>query len=321
MKSRRWAHLSTAIGLGVAILGGVFVVRAMASQWSDVQDVLRNARVGWLVAGVVVAAAAMVAAALPWRRALRLVGIDARMGHTVVWYFVGEIGKYIPGGFWPVVGRGELARRGGLARAPAYASVALSLGALYLAAMLVTAVLVPLRFLGEGDRSALWVLILLPIGVAALHHRFLGWLIKHGERIMRRELSVQIPPWSSSMRLVVAYVPAWLLIGTATWCIARALDPSADWMTIAPAAILSWIVGFVIVPVPGGVGVREAAFVALIGDGIPSATKATIAIAARVAFMAVDAAGALIGAVLVRGSRPPTSETDRLTQIDSDNDP
>ncbi|HZJ28200.1 MAG TPA: lysylphosphatidylglycerol synthase domain-containing protein [Acidimicrobiia bacterium] len=303
MKSRRWAHVSTAIGLGVAILGGVFVVRAITSQWSEVEGVLRNARAAWLVAGVVVAGAAMVAVALPWRRALRLVGIDAHLGHTVIWYFVGEIGKYVPGGFWPVVGRGELARRGGLARAPAYASVALSLGALYLSAMLVTAVLVPLRFLGEGDKTALWVLVLLPTGIAALHHRFLGWLIRHGERIMKRELRVRVPRWSASMGLVALYVPAWLLIGTSTWCVARALDPSADWMTVAPAAILSWVVGFVVVPVPGGVGVREAAFIALIGNGIPSGTSATIAIAARVAFMVVDAAGALIGAALVRGSR------------------
>jgi len=303
VKSRRWAHVSTAIGLGVAILGGVFVVRAITSQWSEVEGVLRNARAAWLVAGVVVAGAAMVAVALPWRRALRLVGIDAHLGHTVIWYFVGEIGKYVPGGFWPVVGRGELARRGGLARAPAYASVALSLGALYLSAMLVTAVLVPLRFLGEGDKTALWVLVLLPTGIAALHHRFLGWLIRHGERIMKRELRVRVPRWSASMGLVALYVPAWLLIGTSTWCVARALDPSADWMTVAPAAILSWVVGFVVVPVPGGVGVREAAFIALIGNGIPSGTSATIAIAARVAFMVVDAAGALIGAALVRGSR------------------
>lgn len=306
MRSRRWARASTVIGIAIAVLGGVFVVRAITRQWSDVEEVLRSARAGWLVAGAVIAGAAMVAVALPWRRALRLVGVDAPMGHTVIWYFVGEIGKYVPGGFWPVVGRGELARRGGFARAPAYAGVALSLGALYLAAMFVTAVLVPLRFLGEGDKSALWVLVLLPLGIAALHHRFLGWLIHHSEHIIRRELTVQIPPWSSSMRLVAAYIPAWLLIGTATFCVARALDSSADWMTVAPAAILSWIVGFVVVPVPGGVGVREAALVALLEDGIPSGTRATIAVAARLVFIIVDAIGALIGAMLVRGSRPAT---------------
>ena len=68
---------------------------------------------------------------------------------------------------------------------------------------------------------------------------------------------------------------------------------------MAPAAILSWIVGFVSVPVPGGIGVREATFVALAGT-IPKGVGATVAIAARLCFMLVDAAGATLGAMFWR---------------------
>ncbi len=296
MKSSRAARLSTAVGIIIAIAAGIFVFRAIASQWTAVRTSLAHADVEWLVAGVIVACLAMVAVAVPWRRALVLLGVETSLHNTVVWYFIGEIGKYVPGGIWPILGRGELARRGGLQRSAAYASVVLSLGALYLSAMLVTAVLVPLRFLDAGDTSALWVLVLLPIGLLALHHRVLEWLLARAERLFRRELKIQVPAWSASLGLVARYVPSWLLIGTATWCIARAFDPSVGWMTIAPAAVLSWIVGFVLVPVPGGVGVREAAFVALVGSSIPSSTRATIAIVARLTFMLVDAAGAAIGA-------------------------
>ena len=300
MKSSRAARLSTVIGGVIAIAAGVFVVRAIASQWTEVRSSLAHADVAWLVAGVIVAGLAMIAIAVPWRRALLLLGVETSLHHTVVWYFVGEIGKYVPGGIWPVLGRGELARRGGLQRSAAYASVVLSLAALYLSAMLVTAVLVPLRFLDAGDTSALWVLVLLPIGLLLLHHRVLDWLVRRAERLLRRELPVQVPPWSASLGLVARYLPSWLLIGTATWCIARAFDASVGWMTIAPAAILSWVVGFVLVPVPGGVGVREAAFVALVGTSIPSSTRATIAIVARLTFMLVDAGGAAIAATLLR---------------------
>jgi len=128
-------------------------------------------------------------------------------------------------------------------------------------------------------------------------------LIERAERLSRRELPIRVPAWSSSLGLTARYVPSWFLIGTATWCIARAFDASASWTTIAPAAILSWVVGFVLVPVPGGVGVREAAFVALVGTSIPSGTRATIAIAARLAFMFVDAAGAATAAALWRRTR------------------
>ena len=81
-------------------------------------------------------------------------------------------------------------------------------------------------------------------------------------------------------------------------------------MTIAPAAMFSWVVGFLLVPVPGGVGVREAAFVALVGGSVPAGIRATVAVVARLAFMLVDAAGALIGGAVVRrwDSGPPGSD-------------
>lgn len=307
----RLARLSTTIGIVIAVAGGVFVVRAIASQWSSVESSLRDADWVWLAIGVLTAALAMLAVALPWKRALTLVGIDAGWRACVTWYFVGEIGKYVPGGIWPVVGRAELARRGGHPRAGAYASVALSLGALYLADLLLVTLLVPLRFVGEAS-GWLWVLVLLPVGLALLHHRPLGWFVELAEKAMKRPLDVRIPPWSESLALIASYLPAWLLIGTATWCVARAFDPDVGWLTIAPAAMLSWVVGFVLVPVPGGVGVREAAFVALVGGALPAGVRATIAVVARLAFMLVDALGALVGAAVVRrwdAASPPTLVT------------
>jgi uncharacterized membrane protein YbhN (UPF0104 family) len=117
-------------------------------------------------------------------------------------------------------------------------------------------------------------------------------MIARLERLTRRELPVVVPRWRESLVLLAEYVPAWLLVGTATWCIARAFDPEVGWMTIAPAAILSWIVGFVLVPVPGGVGVREAAFVALVGTSMGSGVRSAVAVAARLAFILVDAGAA-----------------------------
>jgi uncharacterized membrane protein YbhN (UPF0104 family) len=84
-------------------------------------------------------------------------------------------------------------------------------------------------------------------------------------------------------------------------------------MTIAPAAMLSWVVGFVLVPVPGGVGVREAAFVALVGGSVPAGVRATAAVVARLAFMLVDALGAVLGAAAVRrvGAKVPAAIAER----------
>jgi hypothetical protein len=93
--------------------------------------------------------------------------------------------------------------------------------------------------------------------------------------------------------------------------------PDGGWISypwlgeIVFAAVLSWIVGFVVIPAPGGLGVREAAVVvaaAALSGGLAAAT----AIIAGVLFIVVDAiaaAGFGTGAWLrtvrrARGGRP-----------------
>lgn len=298
---------------GIAL---AFVGQRMASNWDDVTDSLSEARPAWIVAATVLAAVGMTAIAVPWRRALHLLGGELAQADSIARYFLGELGKYLPGGLWPVVGRGELARRGGVARSAAYGSVALSLAALYLAAMFLTVAGAPAILASDRDGGGddanryLWALALLPVGLVFLHHAVLARLRSLGETLLRRTISADVPRWRDSLTLVACYVPAWFFIGTATWAIARGLGQDVGWLDVAPAATLSWIVGFVLVPVPGGVGVREAAFVAAAGALDPG-VAAAVAVVARLVFIAVDTSGALAASAwLARHRTRPAAEPD-----------
>lgn len=292
---------SGAVGLVLAAIAIVFVARTLLRDWDQIADALEQAQPGWLVTATLIAAVGMVAIAVPWRRALHLVGGDLPLGQTVARYFVGEIGKYVPGGVWPILGRGALARRHGVRRLAAYGSVALSLVALYLAAMFVVVATLPALLAGDDGTGPVTVVLLLPVGLIALHPRVLGAALRFVERATKRHVDLPLPSWRDSAVLVCLYVPAWIAIGTATWVVARALDPGAELLPVGAAAVLSWVVGFVLVPVPGGVGVREAAFVAAAGSLDPGIAAAT-AVAARAAFVVVDAVGAGLGALALRRS-------------------
>lgn len=305
---------SGVIGLVLALIAIAFVARTLLRDREQIGDALEQARPGWLVAATLIAAVGMVAIALPWRRALRLVGGDLPVGQLVARYFVGEIGKYVPGGVWPILGRGELARRYGVRRGAAYGSVALSLVALYLAAMLVVVAALPALLSGDDGTGPVAVVLLLPVGLAALHPRVLAAALRVVERLTRRPVDLELPTWRQSVTLVSLYVPAWLAIAAATCVVARALDPGADLLQVGAAAVLSWVVGFVLVPVPGGVGVREAAFVAAAGSLDPGIAAAT-AVAARAAFVVVDALGAGLGGLaLRRGGEAPQPEWTEETE-------
>jgi glycosyltransferase 2 family protein len=294
------------VGAGIGIVCLAFVVARMLQQWDQVRAEVADASWWWLAAAFVCAAAAMTWIAACWQRVLAVLGPPPDRGRTVAWYFAGEIGKYVPGGVWPVLGRGELARRGGIPRHRAYPSVGLSLAALYLAALVVAATLVPL---GLADQSsspeALALLLLLPLGLAALHPRVLGLARDLLARFTGRAADLVIPPWRSTIALVAWYVPAWLFIWAATWCTARALVPDPPILRIGVATCLSWTAGFAAVPVPAGAGVREAVFVAV--SGLPAGLGATIAIGSRLLFLLVDVTGAAFSAPWHRASRADRS--------------
>lgn len=302
---RRRARLaSTAVGAVLALAAAVFVGRALVRDRAALGDALAGASPGWLALAVALATIGMTAIAVPWRRAIQLLGDDLPLGQVVRRYFVGEIGKYLPGGVWPILGRGELATRGGVRRTAAYGSVLLSLLALYLAAMFVVVAGLPTLLAGGDGTGPIAVLLLLPLGLGALHPWVLRRAVDLVERLTRRHVDLPLPSWRSSVALVARYLPAWLAIGAATWAVARSLDPGAGLAEVGTAATLSWLVGFVLVPVPGGIGVREAAFVAAAGSLDPG-IAAAVAIAARVIFVLVDALGALIGSSLLRPTAPP----------------
>lgn len=301
----RLAGASTVVGLGLAVLAVGFLVRFIARDWDDVSDTLADARPLWIVAAFLVAATAMTAIAIPWRSVLRMLGGDLSWPETIARYYAGEIGKYVPGGVWPVLGRGELARRAGIPRSAAYGSVALSLALLYLAAMVVVLVCVPVMIASGGSLASLWVLAFLPLGLAALHHAVLERVRGLAEKVTKREITLTIPPWGQSLGILARYVPVWLLIGSVNWLIAEGLGQDVSWLDVAPATILSWIVGFVLVPVPGGVGVREAAFVAAAVNLDPG-VGAAIALVARMLFVFVDAAGFALASVWLARHRTDT---------------
>lgn len=286
---------SALVGAVIGLTCVAFVVNRMASQWSEVRDEVADASLGWIAAALVLAGAGMTWIAGCWRRALVMSGPPPGRRRTIAWYYTGEIGKYVPGGVWPVLGRGELARRGGVPRDRAYPSVGLSLVALYLAALGVASVLVPLDLANQSESpAALALLALLPVGLAAMHPRVLTWARDRMVRYTGRGADIVVPPWRATIGLVVSYVPAWLLIWAATWCAARALLPAPPVLRIGIATTLSWTAGFVAVPVPAGAGVREAVFVA--ASGLPAGLGATIAVGSRLAFLVVDVAGAAITA-------------------------
>lgn len=296
--SRRRRSLSGIVriaGLLIAILAVALCVRTIAGQWPSIRTAVTHANPGWLVAALACSAASMTGLGLLWWRCLHLFGSPVRPTAAVAWYFGGELGKYLPGGVWTVLGRGELAQRGGgVSRSTGYATTLISYGTMCIGAASVCGVLAPFLSADGGGLGWPWVMVLLvPLGVAAVHPAMFGRLLTLGRRATRGRLDLAPPNWSSMLRLISWSIPTWVLLGTAAVFVTEALGYHQHPARVAFAAIAAWIIGFLAVPVPAGAGLRELVFVAVCG--LPAAPAVAVAAIARVLFLVVDGVGAILG--------------------------
>ena len=302
----RWSV--PALGGAIAVLAIIFVIRSLSRDWDRISDAFSTMAIAPALFAAALATASMTLIGMLWGLVLTERGAPTPPWTAVRWYYVGELGKYLPGGIWPVLGRGELARRSGAPAGTAYGSTIISLLYLYGAAVLTVAGGAPWL-----DRLPPWARVTVIVGgatvIICLHPTIGAWVLGKIESLSGRQLKIASPPWGRALRLVVAYVPAWLGIGSVSWALAVALGFDISPVGLVGATVAAWLAGFLAIPVPGGAGVREATFVLLCG--LPRAEAAAIAVAARVIFVVVDLAGFGICAPSVRHL---TKSADRRSQ-------
>jgi glycosyltransferase 2 family protein len=87
----------------------------------------------------------------------------------------------------------------------------------------------------------------------------------------------------------------------------RAVTGDGDPLQIAGAAAVAWGAGLVVIIAPGGVGVRELAYVALLSDSLARADLAAAALTMRAVTVIAELA-VLLAAGRPRGASAPGSQ-------------
>jgi hypothetical protein len=121
-------------------------------------------------------------------------------------------------------------------------------------------------------------------------------------------------PVGRAWRAMAWLLPSWLLYGLASAAAQAAVGAGPSVGAVGAASLLAWSAGFVAVFAPGGAGVREVAYGALLAGTAPSATIAGGAIASRFAFTVAELVVAVVLAWWVRPRRSSRTEDDEASR-------
>ena len=291
------ARLSSVLGIVIGIAGVAFVARTLISKWDEVSDAFSQVDAINLVLSLLLGLVAMTSIGWIWVTMIVARSHNVRHRNAMAWYFTGQLGKYVPGGIWPIVGRAELAVRNGIPRLDAYASTGLSLVTTYAAAVVTIGIGAAAT---TGHRLiAVLIAISLVLAFAAFSQPSLrAAIIRVATRVSPSASSLTDP--KRLARLTVVHIPAWILMSLSTSVTATAFGAKISIADMLFITTTSWLAGFVVVGVPGGIGVREAVFTSLAGGIIGTPMAVSLALMSRVVFIAVDLTGALVSSVISR---------------------
>ncbi|HEU6452402.1 MAG TPA: lysylphosphatidylglycerol synthase transmembrane domain-containing protein [Gemmatimonadaceae bacterium] len=261
----------------------VFAGWALHDQWRAVQTALRQAHPRWsllLLSGLIVFAAyaALVEA---WRLVLRGWHYNLPIFDAVYIWFVSNLGKYVPGKVWTISVMAVMLQRRGVP--PASAATA---------SLLISLIYTLVGFLVAAATGAS-ALSLPPVVVAAIV--FLGaalLLAPHllprittlAGRLLGREIAIPTPSTRTIILTAAISAVAWVLYGIAFRVFTLGLLGSAPGSLALYTAVYtgSYLIGFVAIFAPGGIGVRETVMTsALTGAGMAIGPALLVGVASR----------------------------------------
>jgi uncharacterized membrane protein YbhN (UPF0104 family) len=295
----------------------VFCLVGLRGRWDDIGRAMSEISPARWTGGLALVTVGLFPTSGVWFLLMTRHGARIPLKPALVTFFVGQLGKYIPGSLWSMGAQAEMARRHDTP-----ARVTVSAG---------------LVFVGVNVASAggLGSIVALIGGVDTTVPRVLFVLAAVGGPLVctppvLNRIGAALAPashplrftWADSAVAYLAMAVTWFIYGTALSLLvgtSRSTAESGDLTLLVTTAAfsLAYVVGVVVIIAPAGVGAREASMVAILTPYVGLERSVAAALMVRVLHTIADFTVAL-GAWLVAGSSlRPALRSDHPDQADT----
>lgn len=293
--------------VAVALLVLAVVVWGVARNWSQISVDLARVDLGSLALATVLAALGTWLTMLGWRVLLADLGSRLHLAPAAGVFFVGQLGKYLPGSVWSVVAQADMASRLGVPRRRTGVVGLVAIGLSVVTGLLVGLPAVPHLTRTGGPALSAILLAALVVLLVLCWPPLLNRLVARGLRLLRRQPLEHQLSTRAVLQTVGLYVLAWVCFGGHVLVLARAVGGGGTGRGLTTAALtgyaLAGSLGMLTVILPAGLGAREGVLTLVLGSVITLPGAAAVAIVSRFVVTVVDVVAALAGWAYARRHR------------------
>ncbi len=228
---------------------------------------------------------------LRWRMILKQLGHKLSFYSSLKYWMFAELGRYIPGKLWYVMGRAYFGKKEGIRRSVVLLSTFLELSILSVTSIIVF--LIGVTFVTQLDFTIIGLSILaILILLIAIHPKIFNYFFNLALKLLKRKQHRVSIPYNKMLKIIVVVVLMWIVHGSAFYLTSKAIYPLE--LSLAAFALfvgvfaISWFIGFASFLTPGGIGVREAIMTYFLSFYIPSSFAVIMAVAFRLVLIVVE---------------------------------
>lgn len=224
--------------------------------------------------------------ALSWHFILKSGEQNLNIYDSLAIWFLGEAARYIPGNVWSFAGRVYLANQKRIPKRFTVFSLVIEM--LLMIIITVVLSLPALNFTyNQPIHNLNWLLFLIPLLLAGI------LLLNYRDRLTKMISSFQTIPArqfdSPAFKLaVLLQTLSWLLFGLGTYVVLSQFNQGINVLVGISIPILAWLVGYLSVVTPMGLGVREGVLIALFTPSLGLAQATMVALISRLMIVLVE---------------------------------
>jgi uncharacterized membrane protein YbhN (UPF0104 family) len=290
--ARKWLFVAIKFAIAALLIWGVR--RTIAQAFDQLREHPLHLRPGWLTAAAGFYLAAMLPSTIFWQRVMRAMGQRPALFAAIRAYYIGNLGKYVPGKALVVV------LRAGFVRSPEVRTTAAAVGVfvetltMMASGSFIAAALIAINYRQHLLYAAGAIACMLAAGLPTLPPVF--------KRLIRLTRVGRADPDTADQierihyrTLLLGWVATgfgWVLMGLSLIAVLRGMgQDSPAWIEGLPLAIMSVcasvVLGFISF-IPGGLVVRDLVMAELIRPRLGPETAVASAIVLRLVWLAAE---------------------------------
>jgi hypothetical protein len=217
-----------------------------------------------------------------WGRIVRdLGGPVVPIREAVRIFMIANLGRYVPGKVWQIAGLAVLARRRGVPAATATGAAVLGQGIALVAA---SAVGLGALFRGPAELRSwgLVAMVAMGLGVAlGLTPPVFRRVTALWFRFARQEVPEALRS-AHRLRWIGLFFANWVLYAFSFWVLTTSFGHRADLIPVGSAFAAAYVLGYLMIFAPAGLGVREGFLVAFLTPHLGLGPSGALAVVARI---------------------------------------